>query len=107
MVLVEGGGEAVVAQAGLERIHPLGRTIRMFPRLTQRRPAAGDCFNRGKLSTKICATFWFAMPSHKGRKLDYQIRLDLYETNSNWITGLRILTNDLFSCGGGRREMHL
>ena len=29
-MLVEGGGEAVVVQAGLERIHPLGRTIHMF-----------------------------------------------------------------------------
>eukprot|EP01046_Picozoa_sp_COSAG06_P036543 COSAG06_NODE_4037_length_4638_cov_4.665124_4_plen_149_part_01 len=40
-MLVEGGGEAVVVQAGLERLHPLGRTIRMFWRLTQRRPAPG------------------------------------------------------------------
>ena len=51
-MLVEGGGEAVVAQAGLERIHPLGRTIHMFWRLAQRRPAAGETFNRGKLSTQ-------------------------------------------------------
>jgi hypothetical protein len=36
-VLVAGGGEAVVVQAGrVERIHPLGRTIHMFWRLTQR-----------------------------------------------------------------------
>ena len=41
----------------------------MFPLLTQRRPRPVTASIRGKLSTKICATFWFAMPSHKGATL--------------------------------------
>ena len=61
VVLAESGGEAVVEAVGPERLHPLGRTIRMFLRLTQRRPAAGDSFKRGKLSTQKIRRKFFGL----------------------------------------------
>ena len=60
-VLAESGGEAVVEEVGPERLHPLGGTIRMFLRLTQRRPAAGDSFKRGKLSTQNIRRNFFGL----------------------------------------------
>jgi hypothetical protein len=55
-VLAESGGEAVVEEVGPERLHPLGRTIRMFLRLTQRRPGTpskGASFRRKKFDANF------------------------------------------------------
>jgi hypothetical protein len=76
VVLAESGGEGVVAEVGRERLHPLGRTIRMFLRQSQRRPAAGDCFKRGKLSTQKIRHKLFGLA-------------DGFETLAGWAAGRR------------------
>ena len=65
MLLVQGGREAVAAQAGLEPLHPLGRTMRTFSRLSQRRPrpvvaSIGANFRRNLREFLV----GFLVPSH-------------------------------------------